>query len=64
MFQNLLQIFNIIFDIQDITLCLKQNYDNNVIMSFNSKDKSTYLKLQWVNYINLYTYKSKSTYYI
>ena len=24
-------------------------------MSFNSKDKNTYLKLQWVNYIYLYT---------
>ena len=26
MFKNLLQIFNIIFDVQDITLCLKQNH--------------------------------------
>ena len=33
------------------------------IMSFNSKDKSTYLKLQWVNYINLHTYLKINLFY-
>ena len=27
MFQNLLQIFNIIFDVQNNALCLKQNHN-------------------------------------
>ena len=34
MFQNLLQIFNIIFDIQDITLCLK-NFEKGFVYNLN-----------------------------
>ena len=35
MFQNLLQIFNIIFDTQDIALCLKQNYNGSAILDIH-----------------------------